>query len=97
MHIKFTDDAEADLHDIKKHLDVHAGRTISTTVLRDIKNRINELIHTPHMGRKYPDNPLYRAVGVHRYLAFYKVNEENNVIEIFRVLHSARNIAEHLE
>ena len=92
MRIKFTDDAEIDMHDIKKYLNGKAGARTSSKVLTDIKERINGLMDMPYMGRKYDDKDEYRIIGAYRYMAFYKVDEENQIIEIHRVLHSSRDI-----
>ena len=92
MRIKIEDDAAIDLHDIKKYLNGKVGVRTSKKVLSDIKKRINDLSDMPYMGRKYEDNDEYRIVGVHRYMTFYKVDEEKQIVKIHRVLHGARNL-----
>lgn len=46
----------------------------------------------PEMYPVYESNPEYRAaVLIYDYAVFYKIDEEKNAINVYRVLHSRRN------
>jgi addiction module RelE/StbE family toxin len=47
----------------------------------------------PYMGATYKD---YRRIVVLDYLVFYKVDEENKTVSIYRVIHGLREIGQHL-
>ena len=52
----------------------------------------------PYMFNQYEHNPVYRkAVIVYDYLVFYRVDESNNTVKVYRVLHGKRNIEPLLE
>lgn len=58
--------------------------------------RIAALKDTPYIYEAFEDNPVYRRIVVSSYLVFYTVNEEKRTVEIHRILHGAKNIAQWL-
>jgi len=47
----------------------------------------------PYMYAQYEHNPMYRrAVVSYDYLVYYKVEESNDRVKIYRVLHGKRDI-----
>ena len=51
----------------------------------------------PHMYPKYKYNKEYRKIVANDYLVFYKIDEENNLVRVFRILHGKQNISTILE
>ena len=89
--IKYMGSAKENLREIEEYYDKIDVR-LTNKILAGIDKRILELKDMPFRWRRYPDNPGYRVIGVYSYLIFYIVDEENQMVEIHRVLHSARNI-----
>jgi plasmid stabilization system protein ParE len=65
--------------------------------LAALKKGITNLEDNPYLYEAWPDNPVYRKMGVMDYLVFYHVDDEKKTVEIIRVLHGARNIKNYLE
>jgi plasmid stabilization system protein ParE len=61
-----------------------------------LKRRFATLRRMPRLYPVYPDKPAYRKMLVNEYLVFYKIDEEDKCIEIHRILHSSRDINQHL-
>ena len=60
--------------------------------------RLTKLLKdSPYLFEKYKYNEAYRKMVVFDYLAFYKVDEENKHIKIYRILHGAQDIEQILE
>lgn len=49
------------------------------------------------MCEVYRLDPAYRRMVVDQYLVFYRVNDENKIVEIHRVLRGAWNLPQYLE
>ena len=57
------------------------------------KKFCSQVVDTPYMWPVYIHTPAYRrAVLEYGYLLFYKVDEEANLVKIYRVLHGKRNV-----
>lgn len=63
----------------------------------EFEKQVAALQDHPYMFEEYAENPKYRKMVVMNYLAFYKVDEENHLVQIYRVLHGARDIKQFLE
>lgn len=50
----------------------------------------------PEMYPVYPDVPAYRFIVVEDYLIFYKINKDDGVIEIRRLIYSRMDIPAHM-
>ena len=81
-----------DLREIESYLDEIAPN-VTNQVLKAIQESIQSLEEMPFRYPKYLYRSDYRVVGVYRYLIFYVVVEDRKVVEIRRILHSARNLA----
>jgi len=88
--IKYMHCARSNLFEIEKNLDAKDTR-LADKILQAINERIQSLQEMPMRYPKYPHNPRYRWTGTHNYMIFYKV-VESSVVEIHRILHSARDI-----
>jgi len=88
--VKYMHGARHNLLEIEKYLDTKDTR-LTNNILQAIDERIQSLQEMPMRYPKYPHNPRYRWTGTHNYMIFYKI-VSNNVIEIHRILHGARDI-----
>ena len=89
--IKYLPLAVQDLNDIARYLSGFYPKTASR-VLKELREKI-----TPKMCEVYRLDPAYRRMVVDQYLVFYRVNDENRIVEIHRVLRGAWNLPQYLE
>ena len=61
------------------------------------REKITKLGDTPKMCEVYRLDPAYRRLVVDQHLVFYRVNDENKIVEIHRVLRGAWNLPQYLE
>ncbi len=89
--ILFLETAYDDLGEIRAYLE-QFSESAPAHVLGDILARIDELQTAPKLYPEYPRNRRYRKMIAGDYLVFYKVFEDEQLAEIHRVLHAARDI-----
>ena len=94
--IKYLPLAVQDLNDIARYLSGFYPKTASR-VLKELREKITKLGDTPKMCEVYRLDPAYRRMVVDQYLVFYRVNDENKIVEIHRVLRGAWNLPQYLE
>jgi toxin ParE1/3/4 len=95
------DEADADVDEIADHL-AQDNLDVAIRFLHTVRQSYEKLLFMPGMGalRSFP-NPRYVNVrswpitGFDNYLIFYAPTSEG--IEIFRILHGARNIERFFE
>ena len=63
----------------------------------ELREKITKLGDTPKMCEVYRLDPAYRRMVVDQYLVFYRVTDENKIVEIHRVLRGAWNLPQYLE
>ena len=87
--------AESDIDEITSFI----ARDDVTTALkfaRALRSKISEIAENPHLYRERVElRPTIRAARHGRYLIFFCIHEE--VVQILRVWHSARNLDEMLD
>ena len=66
-------------------------------VIDNLKTKIEALSKNPCKAPDYEYNPRFKKLIVMHYLVFYKVNDSEKIVEIHRVLHSARNVFDILD
>ena len=89
--IQYLDIALEDMAQIKTYLTEFHPST--WTHFRDeVERKIARLQDTPEMYETYFANPTYRRLVVKDYLVFYKVDSEQQIVRIYRILHGARDI-----
>ena len=59
---------------------------------KDFHKKLKLLEDTPRMFAVWADNPAYRKFIVGHYLAFYKVEDDNRTVVIYRVIYGRRVI-----
>jgi addiction module toxin, RelE/StbE family len=79
--------AEQDINDIASYLSQFYENTVGKFIT-SLDKSISRLSDNPYIGTAYRS---YRKLVVSEYLVFYKVDDEDNVVIIFRVLHSSRD------
>ena len=94
--IKYLPLAVQDLNEIARYLSGFYPNTASR-VLKELREKITKLGATPKMCEVYRLDPAYRRLVVDQYLVFYRVNDENKIVEIHRVLRGAWNLPQYLE
>ena len=94
--IKYLPLAVQDLSEIARYLSGFYPKTASR-VLKELREKITKLGDAPKMCEVYRLDPAYRRLVVDQYLVFYRVNDENKIVEIHRVLRGAWNLPQYLE
>ena len=89
----YTPDAAQDLADIGGHI-ARSSPSAAKKVIKEIRAAVRKLASQPGLGHLRPDlTPLQlRFWSVYSYLIIYDC--ERKPIEIIRVLHGARDVAE---
>jgi len=83
--------ARNDLKGIYEHLS-EFGENPPKKFKESFKNFCDNVSDMPYMFNKYEHIQNYRiAVIVFDYLVFYQVDEKNNTVKIYRILHGKRN------
>jgi len=92
MKISVLSLAKSDLKEIHLRLSQY-GKAPSKKFRESFEKFCSQAADMPFMFERYEHNPSYRkAVLVHGYLAFYKVDERKGKIMVCRVLHGKRDI-----
>jgi len=89
--IVYLEPSMGDVEEIRAYLSQYYPNT-PDRFLAALKNGIEYLCDNPYLYAEYGDNPAYRKMTVQDYLVFYKVFEQDKIVEIHRVLFGMRNI-----
>jgi len=88
--------AENDLEGIYMYISTQAFMPM--TALKTVENIKNEMHNNLSFSPHYPlvDDDHLASIGVRRmnvkkYAVFFVINEENNIVNVIRVIHGARN------
>lgn len=90
-NIRYLPLAREDLQDVEDYVSGFYPST-SSHVMKALFTAISSLSKHPRLHEEYQENPYYRKMVVESYLVFYHVHEENQTVDIHRILHGARNI-----
>jgi plasmid stabilization system protein ParE len=66
-------------------------------IFQEMDSKVADLEEMPYMWPVYQANPAYRRMIIEDHLLFYKVDEDEHKISIYRILFDKMNILEHLE
>ena len=92
---RFSPFAKEDKEEIKTYLSKFYTETPRRfTAL--LKEHIIKLKENPYMYPVYPENPDYRRMLVGNYIVFYKVNEAEKKIDIYRILRASWDLPKYL-
>ena len=89
FRVKITDPAIADLAEIVSYI-AQENPNAAATLGNDLLDAALSLQSAPHKGSRYAKIIGVRKLSVHPFKIFYRVHEDNNVVEILRFWHSAR-------
>ncbi len=94
--IKYMDSSLGDMASIKKYLSQFYSSTW-TKAHTDIKRHISFLEKNPHGFPFYQDSGIYRKLVAGNYIVLYKINDEENKVEVHAVWHGSMNIEQHIK
>ena len=77
-----------DIADIKAYLSQFYENTFPNFMAK-LERSVKKLGDMPYMGVEYKD---FRRIVVGDYLVFYRVNEPMRTVQVYRILHGAKNI-----
>jgi len=89
--VKLLNLAENDLDEICRYLSRFYPGT-SGKFLDALEKGFENISINPNMFPKYEYNKEYRRMVSGDFLVFYKTDEENNQVTIYRVLHGKRSV-----
>jgi addiction module RelE/StbE family toxin len=91
--IRYLKTAECDLYNIFDYI-ARDNPPAADTLLEQIDHSISLLASNPYMGVVPRDARLkdkgYRMLVVGKYLVFYVVKEDANIVQVRRIIHGAR-------
>ena len=83
--------AESDIDEICEYLSQFYLSTPGK-FLDALEENFNNVSLNPYMYPKYEYNKEYRKFVTGDYLIFYKIDNENNLVNVYRILHGKRNV-----
>ena len=66
-------------------------------IFQEMDSKVTDLEEMPYMLPAYQAKPEYRRMILEDHLLFYKVDEDEHKIRIYRILYDKMDIPEHLE
>ena len=92
---RFSPFAKEDKEDIKAYLSKFYPGT-PQRFSKSLKEHISILKNNPYMFPEYPENTKYRRMLVSNYVVFYKVNDAEQQIDIYRILRASWDLPKYL-
>ena len=84
--------AMQDISEIDEYLS-HFYPSTAANFFAELQKHLKTLISTPEIGEEYRQ---YRRLVVKKYLVFYKVNYEERVVYVYRILRGSIDIEKRL-
>ena len=94
--VKLLEIAENDIDEICEYLSQFYPSTPGK-FLNSLNEDFNNVSLNPYMYPIYEYNNEYRRIVTSDYLVFYKIDEENNLVRVYRILNGKQNISTILE
>jgi addiction module RelE/StbE family toxin len=85
--------------DDKKEIEAYLSKFYPKTPHRftaSLKERISNLKDNPCIYPEYPENNDYRRMFVGNYTVFYKINDSEKQIDIYRILRASWDLPKYL-
>ena len=95
-NVKLLGIAETDIDNICEYLSQFYPSTPGK-FLDALDVNFENISHNPYMYPTYKYNKEYRRIVTDDYLVFYKIDEEKNLVKVYRILHGKQNINTILE
>lgn len=94
--IQFSKDARNDLIDTYSYIKYNLQEPlIAKKLIAKIREEINKLKDNPTIFAVIKDEIIQkrkiRKIKINNYIVFYKVNENNKIVEIVRIMYTRRN------
>jgi toxin ParE1/3/4 len=93
--VRFSPFAKEDKKDIKTYLSKFYPET-PHRFIASLKEHINNLKNNPYIYPEYPENTEYRRMLVGNYIVFYKINDAEKRIDIYRILRATWDLPKYL-
>jgi len=94
--VKLLSIAESDIDDICKYLSQFYPGTPGR-FLDAIDKDFENVSQNPYMYPIYEYNKEYRRIVTNDYLVFYNIDDVNNLVKVYRILHGKQNVSTILE
>ena len=88
--------AENDLEDICQYLSQFYPGT-SSRFLDALEKIFENISFNPKIYSRYEHNNEYRKFIINDFLGFYKIQENDNLVQVYRILHGKQSITTILE
>jgi len=66
-------------------------------IFQEMDSKVTDLEIMPYMWPVYQAKPEYRRMNLEDHLLFYKVDEDEHKVRVYRILYDKMNISEHLD
>jgi addiction module RelE/StbE family toxin len=93
--IRFSPFAKEDKKDIINYLSKFYPET-PRRFISSLKEQINNLRDNPYIYPEFIENTEYRRMFVKNYIVFYKVNDSEKQIDIYRILRASWDLPKYL-
>ena len=93
--VRFSPFAKEDKKEIKMYLSKFYPET-PRRFSALLKKYISNLKNNPYIYPKYPENTDYHCMFVGNYIAFYKINDVEKQIDIYRILRASWDLPKYL-
>jgi addiction module RelE/StbE family toxin len=93
--VRFSPFAKEDKKDIKTYLSKFYPET-PRRFTAALKEHIDNLKNNPYIYPEYPEKTDYRRMFVGNYIVFYKVNDAEKQIDIYRILRATWDLPKYL-
>ena len=93
--VRFSPFAKEDKKEIKAYLSKFYPET-PHRFYASLKEHIANLKENPYIYPEYPENTDYRRMFVGNYIVFYKVNDAEQQIDIYRILRASWDLPKYL-
>ena len=94
--VKLLGMAQGDLDEICEYLSRFYTGTVGR-FLEVLEESFDNAAYNPRMYQLYEWNKKYHRIIAGDYLAFYKIDDDEKRVDVYRILHGKRNIPEYLE
>jgi len=68
----------------------------ATRIFKEIEKKVTDLENMPYIWPVYQAKPDYRRMVLEDHLLFYKVDEDDHKIRIYRILYNRMDVSKHL-